>query len=331
MSDRTAFVTGATGFLGLHLVEQLRRRDWHVVALRRRTSDTRLLDRMGAEQVVGDITDIDSLRRGIPVGCDAVFHAAALTSIWKKQAEEQEAVNVGGTRNVIRAALDNGVGRVLHTSTWNVFDWSGGEITEDTPKGGDTVWIDYNRTKLAAEEAVLDAVGSQGLDAVILNPSHIIGRYDRHNWARLISMAAMGRLPGVPPGAGDFAHGPAVAAAHVAAFEKGGRGRNYLLGGPHARFLDLVRLIARHARQEKVPKRTVPPFLLKAMGHFEEKLAAITGWTPEVTPEAAEMVSRRVTIVSTRARDELGYAPTPLDEAVEDAYVFLMREKLITS
>lgn len=331
MTQRTAYVTGATGFLGLHIVEQLKNRDWRVVALRRANSNTDILDRFGAEQVEGDITDPDSILRTMPENCDAVFHAAALTSVWKKQAAEQERINVDGTRNVVRAALEKGAGRLLHTSTWNVFDWSGGEIDEDSPKGGDTAWICYNRTKLEAEEAVLAAVAAEGLDAVILNPSHIIGRYDRHNWARLIAMAAMGRLPGVPPGAGDFAHGPAVAAAHIAAFEKGGRGRNYLLGGPHASFLELVRFIARHARQEKIPKRPVPTFLLKAMGHFEEKMASITGWKPEVTPEAAEMVSRKVTIVSTRARDELGYEPTPLEEAVEDAYSFLMREKIITS
>lgn len=331
MSERTAFVTGATGFLGLHLVEQLKQRDWRVVALRRSGSDVRLLDRLGAEQAEGDVTDPDSLRRALPEGCDAVFHAAALTSVWKKQKAEQEAVNVGGTRNVIAAAAEKGVGRLVHTSTWNVFDWSGGAITEDTPKGGDALWIGYNRTKLAAEEAVLEASASGRLDAVVLNPSHIIGRYDRHNWARLIAMAAMGRLPGVPPGAGDFAHGPAVAAAHVSAFEKGQSGRNYLLGGPHASFLELVRLVARHAHQAKMPRRAVPAFFLKAMGYFEEKLASVTGWSPDVTPEAAEMVSRKVTIVSTRAIDELGYRPTPLEEAVEDAYSFLLREKLITS
>jgi len=330
--SNTAFVTGATGFLGQNLVEVLRRADWRVVALHRTDGDTALIAALGAELAEGDITDPESLHRAIPDGCDALFHTAAMTSVWKKQADEQTRVNVDGTRNVVEAALVRGVGRLIHTSTWNVYDWQAGPLTEATPKTGETSWINYNRTKHLAETVVLQAVAARGLDAVILNPPHILGRYDRQNWARMIAMTALGKLPGLPPGAGDFAHGPEVARAHLAAFEKGRCGQNYLLGGPHATFMDLVQTVARLANQPKVPKKPVPPVLMKLMGVLEERFfCKLTGREPQVTPEAAEMVSANVTIASTLARDELGYDPPTLEFALNDSYKWLMKAGLIRS
>jgi nucleoside-diphosphate-sugar epimerase len=329
MAQRTAFVTGATGFLGLNLVEQLAEDGWRVVALCRPAADTGFLEALGAEVAGGDITDSDSVRRGMPDTPDAVFHVAAMTSVWKQQAEDQRRVNVDGTRNVVEAALAAGAGRFIHTSTWNVYDWSGGALTEDTPKTGDRSWINYDLTKHEAEKIVLSAVDEAGLDAVVLNPSHILGRYDRHNWARMIAMAALGRLPGVPPGAGDFAHGEAVARAHIRAVDRGKTGRNYLLGGPHATFLELVQQITDIARQPKRPKKATPEYMLRMMGRLDERVSGWIGRQPDVTPEAVEMVCSRVTIASTLARDELDYDPTPLGAAIEDSYRWLMKARII--
>ncbi|WP_417515117.1 NAD-dependent epimerase/dehydratase family protein [Minwuia sp.] len=329
MTDRKAFVTGGTGFLGQNLIEQLADAGWQITALHRPDADTAFLEAHDVDLVAGDVTDRDSIVAAMPDGCDAVFHVAAMTSMWKKQAAEQKAVNVDGTASVVHAALKRGAGRLVHTSTWNVYDWSDERISEETPKAGTSSWISYNRTKHEAEEVVLDAVANDGLDAVILNPSHILGRHDRHNWARLVAMAAMGRLPGVPPGAGDFAHGEAVARAHIAAVEKGRSGENYLLGGPHATFLELVHLVAGLAGQPKVPRSPTPAFMLRTMGRIEESVAAFTGRQPQVTPEAVEMVCSRVTIASSRAEDELDYAPSSLRTAVNDCYKWLMKVNLI--
>lgn len=327
--SRTAFVTGATGFVGLNVVEQLRARDWHVVALRRATSATDDLDHLGAEQREGDICERESLEAAMPTGCDAVFHVAANTSVWKRNAALQRAVNVEGTRNVIETALEKGAKRLVLTSTWNTFDWSTGMVSEATPQTAGTSWINYNRTKFEAEEIVRAAIAERGLDAVIVNPTHIVGRYDRHNWAQLILLAAIGKLPGVPPGAGSFAHGEAVAKAHIAAAERGGRGENYVLGGPNASFLEFVQTVARLAHQRKVPKRTVPAVVMKLMAGIEGVISTVSGKAPQVTPEAVAMVTARVGADSSKAIAELGYAPPSLETAIDDAYSWMLREKLL--
>ncbi|MDF1719716.1 MAG: SDR family oxidoreductase [Minwuia sp.] len=326
---RRAFVTGATGFLGLNLVQQLLTEGWDVTALRREKLRHRDLDRFPVTQVTGDLLDPESLEAAVPRDCDAVFHMAAMTTVWSRQAPMQNQVNVDGTENVIDAALAKGAGRFIHTSTWNVYDWSNGVVSEDTPQTAGTSWINYNRTKFQAEEVVRAAVRDRGLDAVILNPSHIIGRYDRQNWAQLIMMAAIGKLPGVPPGAGSFAHGEAVARAHIAAVDKGRTGENYLLGGPDATFLELVQQVADLAKQSKRPKRTVPAPMMRLMGRIEGVISTITAKTPQITPEAVAMVTARVRIASSKAQDELGYQPSTLHAAISDAYDWMLREKMI--
>lgn len=326
---RRAFVTGATGFLGLNMVQELLAEGWDVTALRREKLRHRDLDRFAATQVTGDLLDPESLVAAMPQDCDAVFHMAAMTTVWSRQAPMQNQVNVEGTQNVIDAALAKGAQRFIHTSTWNVYDWSSGVISEDTPQTAGTSWINYNRTKFLAEEAVRAAVRGWGLQAVIMNPSHIIGRYDRQNWAQLIMMAAIGKLPGVPPGSGSFAHGEAVVRAHIAAVDRGRTGENYLLGGPDASFLELVQMVADLARQKKRSKRTVPAPLMKLMGRIEGLISAATGKTPQITPEAVAMVTARVRIASSKAQDELGYEPSTLHAAISDAYDWMLREKMI--
>ena len=328
-SQRRAFVTGATGFLGLNLVEQLLAADWHVTALRREKLRHRDLDRYPVTQVTGDLLDPDSLDAAVPKDCDAVFHTAAMTSVWRKQAPIQNQINIDGTESLVDAALKNGAKRFIHTSTWNVYDWSSGAITEDTPQTAGSSWINYNRSKFEAEEVIRRAVTERGLDAVILNPSHIVGRFDRQNWAQLIMMAAIGKLPGVPPGSGSFAHGQAVARAHIAAVDKGRTGQNYLLGGPDATFLEFVQTVADMARQNKRPRRTVPAPIMRLMGKVEGLISAATAKPPQITPEAVAMVTARVRIASTRAIDELGYEPSTLHTAISDAYDWMLREKMI--
>lgn len=332
MSERTAFVTGASGFLGQNICEQLvADGNWRVVALHREGSDTTLLDSLGVELAVGDILDAESLEHAMPVAVDAIFHTAAMTSMWRKDAAVQERINVTGTRNVVNTAFSCGAGRLIHTSTWNVYDRSGGHFTEDTPKAGRQSWINYDRTKHQAEEVVLSAVAEHGLDAVITNPSHILGRYDRQNWSRLIVMAARGKLPGVPPGSGDFAHGEQVARAHISAVDKGRTGENYILGGPHLSFLELVQRVARMANQPRMPKKPMPAALLKLIASIEPRVASFFGRTPDMTPEAVALVTADMHAPTTKAAEELGYTPSSIDEALEDCYRWLMRAGFLKS
>src|SRR5450755_4222623 len=114
---RTAFVTGGTGFVGRHVVEQLTALGWHVVALHRPTSDVTHLKAYGAELAVGSITDAASLARAMPERCDAVFHVAGNTSLWSGGDAQQTRENVDGTRFVVETAIARKARRLVHTST----------------------------------------------------------------------------------------------------------------------------------------------------------------------------------------------------------------------
>ena len=324
---KTAFVTGATGFIGLNLVEQLVSADWDVVALHRPTSDLTVLGRFPVRLVQGDLRDPVSLGRAVPGGVDAVFHVAADISFWSGHDARQTAVNVGGTENVLDAAVAAGARRFVHTSTWNTFGLELGDLREDSAQRGGGSWINYNRTKFLAEQKVREAV-ARGLDAVILNPCHIMGRYDRRGWARIIIDLCTRWIPAAPPGAGTFCLAEEVARAHIAAAERGKTGKNYLLGGDYATFLALFQAVGEVAGC-RAPRVVVPPGILRLAARLNVMLSTVTGKEPALTPEGAAMVTVSAKVVSDLAQRELGYRPAPLNTLIEDSYRWLEAEGLL--
>jgi len=214
---RTAFVTGGSGFLGRHVVEQLANQGWRVVALHRPTSDVRALRTYaGVELAEGSITDPASLERAIPEGCDAVFHVAGNTSLWSGGNAQQTRENVDGTRFVVETCLKRKVGRLVHTSS--VASWGEQHVVpfdETAPQHAAGSFVNYERTKYLGELEVLKGV-ERGLPACIMNPGHIVGRYDANSWARLIRLVDAQKLPGIPPGEGTWAAATEVAKAPAA-------------------------------------------------------------------------------------------------------------------
>jgi dihydroflavonol-4-reductase len=324
-----AFVTGGTGFLGVNLIEQLVAQGWQVTALRRPTSDLSEITRFPVDLVEGDVTDPGSLRRAMPQAVDAVFHLAADTSVWSRHDHRQTRINADGTRNVVEAALAGGARRFMHTSTWNVYGLEQGEIRESSPQLGASSWINYNRTKFLAEEEVREGI-RRGLDAVIINPAHILGRCDRRGWARLIIAAHERWLPGVPSGAGTFCHAAAVARAQIAAVARGRTGQNYLMSGADASFVELFRVI-NQVTGAKVPLRPLPPVLFRLAARVDAALGAITGREPEATPEGVAIATARARVASDLAERKLGYRPSALHTMVEDSWTWLRRAGLVPS
>jgi dihydroflavonol-4-reductase len=327
MVGRSAFITGGTGFLGLNLVEQLTAQQWQVIALHRPSSDIRLLRKLPVRLIEGDILEPDSLRRAMPQGVDAVFHVAADISMWSGHNARQTRINVDGTRCVVEAALRAGAGRMVHTSTWNTYGLWQRAIHEELPQRGGESRVNYDRTKLLAEEEVREGI-ARGLDAVIVNPSHIMGRYDRKGWSQLIIAAHERWMPGVPPGAGTFCHAEAVARAHIAAAEHGQRGTNYLMSGADASFVELFAVI-NEVTGSHVPLRPLPAALFRLPARLSAAWAALAGREPALTPEGAEIAIARARVTSRRAEEKLGYRPAPLRALIEDCYRWLLAEGLL--
>lgn len=324
--NKHAIVTGATGFLGHHLVNQLVEQGWQVTALCRDHFKAAHLPR-SVHVVLGDITDAGSLEK-LPVGADAVFHTAASTNTWQQRNAEQEKINVEGTRNVLNMAEAKKVRRFIHTSSVVVYGTEAHAIHEGLSKTGDRSWINYVRTKTLAEFEVLQRVAESGLDAVILNPTHIIGPGDTRNWARMIQMLARRKLPAIPPGAGSFADVRSVAAAHIAAFESGSTGENYLLGGENLSFRDFV-LLAADKLQVRPPRFELSEKALIRLAKAKDWLSRFTHREPDLTPESVALISHRYRCVSDKAAKTLDYVSLPVTESLDDCIAYLRLLELI--
>lgn len=325
---KTAFVTGSTGFVGLNLVEELSAQGWDVIAMHRANSDTGILSRFpGVTRVTGDITESRSLKGLIPAKVDCVFHVAGNTSLWARAHAEQIKVNVKGTRNMVKAALESGAKRFVHTSSIVAYGLHSGTITEETPTRGTSARINYIRSKALAEREVRRGL-KLGLKAVILNPANIMGAYDTANWGRLFRLVQEGRLPAMPPGGGSFCHAREVARMHVVACEHGRVGANYLLGGAEASYAGLANEIARILGLKR-RALSLPPRILNAYAGVEEWIAPLFRREPEITRDAVALLSENIYCSARRAIGELGYQPKPLQLMLNDCYQWMQSAGLI--
>ena len=324
---RTAFVTGGTGFLGLNLIQQLTAAGWQVTALHRPSSDLTYLKRFPVTLAVGEVENTDSLAGAMPEGMDAVFHVAGDTSFWSGHRARQRRTNVEGTRNMAAAARRKGARRFVHTSTIAVYGTPPAAFDETAPHLGKASPIGYLHSKALAEEEVQKAV-AEGLDAVILNPANIVGPYDLSNWSRLFRLVASDKLPGIPPGRAPFCHVTEVAAAHLAAFERGRTGENYILGGTEASYVEAFAVVGK-LLGHPVPKKPIPAFAVALTGWLGELGSHWTHREPEVTLEMATLLSSAIVCRSDKAMRELGYQAVPLQAMFEDCYRWLVAEGII--
>lgn len=324
---KTAFVTGGTGFLGLNLIEQLVEAGWRVIALHRVGSNLKYLTPLRVEPAVGDICDAASVMAAMPESVDAVFHVAGDVSLWSRGNAQQDRVNIDGTRNVAEAALAKQARRFIHTSSIAAYGLFDGCIDETAPQLGAKSWINYQRSKYAAEEVVRAAL-SRGLDVVIMNPTGIMGHGDVSAWGRIIRLICSEKLPGMPPGSGSFCHAGEVAKAHIAAVERGRRGENYLLGGTDSSYLALAAIIG-EVTGHTVPSRPTPAFVLRIVGKLGEWGSIFTGKAPTLTPESAAMVTRDRKCDSSKAMRELGYRAVDLRSMVKESYDWLKQEDVL--
>ena len=320
---QSAFVTGAGGFLGMHLVAALQAGGVSVRALAHSPDSAARLRVRGVTVVEGDLGDTAALARALTPAADAVFHVAADTTPWRRLRARQYAVNVDGTAAVLAAAIAAGVPRFVHTSSVAVYGLvEDRPIDESLPRLGIDGPIHYAHTKALAEAQVLAADQAGRIGAVVLQPSHVLGPGDRHNWSRLARLLAMHRLPGSPPGIGCFADVRAVARAHVRAALDPRRGECWLLGGVEAPFAELVQALAA-AIGVPAPRRRVPHALLTLNALIDEACAALTGREPALTREGVALACHRMRVDDRKARRELGYTHTPLATLADDSVAWL--------
>lgn len=320
-----AFVTGATGFLGRHLIEALRARDWQVVALCRPGANTGGLEQEGVRWTAADMGAWKDLRDVMPSRVDAVFHAAYNISLWNGDAEAQTRLNVFGTRNIVRAALDKQARRFVHSSSIVAFGLHGGIITEETPSRATRSPINLIRSLALGEREVRRGI-RHGLQAVIMNPAHMLGPYDEKGWGRILQLIHSRRVIAAAAGGGSFCHVGSVAATHVQAAQDGRVGHNYLLGGVDLTYLKLLKLVGQQLGRPTLPW-PVPTRVLRGYARMEEVLMPALRRAPDITTNLIELLSTHSYCRSRKAMQELAYQPASLDSMVEDCVGWLRQQR----
>lgn len=326
--ERSAFVTGGTGFVGINLVKRLCAEGWTVTALHRPTSKVTYLKRFPVRLAEGDLTDGASLERAIPESVDTVFHVASDLSFAAAGEEQQRRSNVDGTGLLIDAARRRGARRFVYTSTLGTYGGRAEVFDESAPQLGAVASIHYSRSKWQAEE-VVRAAARDGLDAVILNPGGILGPFDMRTWGAFFFLVRDGLLPYAPEeGVMVWCHVDDVVDAHLAAAESGRRGESYILGGEEAplwRVLEgMARLLGIESRTRRIPAR-----VLRDFATAQNAVAAHTGEPVIYTPELVDVFADTYRCRLDKAVRDLGYRTHRLDDMLGDCHRWLRDEGLL--
>ena len=313
-------ITGATGHIGNVLVRELLPRGEEVRVVIPPLEDTAPLDGLNLEIVEGDVRKIDSLKQAFK-GMDVVYHLAAVISILPGKNELLDQVNVVGTRNVVEACLETGVRRLVYTSSIHaVREPPHGTVIDEThPYDPDSVLGGYAKSKAQAALEVLSGV-KQGLDAVIVCPTGVIGPYDYKisEMGQVIIDFTKGNLKAYIEGAYDFVDVRDVAAGLILACEKGRTGESYILSGEQTTIRDLLSMLE-EITKVKAPSSRIPVWLARTVGKVASPYYRLTRTKPLFTTYSVDVLASNSSISSEKARRELGYSTRPTRESIADA------------
>lgn len=316
-------ITGAAGFIGSAVARALQARGARIVAVVEPGADDRNLEGIDAERAVADIRDIDAVRAAC-AGARFVFHLAAIYRFWARDPRAFYDVNVGGTLNVLGAARAAGCERLVFTSTVGVLGLRGTRAGEPADE---TCYTDiaqlhglYKRSKYTAEHEVLRA-GAEGLDLSIVLPTFPLGPGDTAPTptGKLALDFLNGRMPGFADTAMNVVHVDDLARGHVAALERGGSGRSYILGGENLSMRAILQTLADYSGLP-MPRLQVPRRLIVTAGAASTLIQGrILRTEPRVPLEGARMSAAKMIFNDERARAEIGYVSRPAREAIRES------------
>jgi dihydroflavonol-4-reductase len=312
------FLTGATGFIGGRVAIRLVERGRRIRCLVRAPERAGRLAALGAELIVGDVTDSSAMRRGMD-GAGAAIHLAGAYRIGRVDADLLERVNVEGTRVFLEAVREAAVPLALHVSSVVALGpVAGGEGDENTSYDGPYPSV-YHRTKTAAHRIAQAA--QRELPLIIICPAFVYGPGDEGPAAQYIADLLRHRVPGLStkPTVFSYVHVDDVADGIVSAVEHGTPGSIYVLSGEHLSVNAYTRMIGALAGT-RTPRLHFPPFLIRATGTLLDAVSRLTGRQMAISREHADVGARgeRWVHSSGRARADLGYSPRPLAEGLPE-------------
>jgi dihydroflavonol-4-reductase len=311
-------VTGASGHFGANLTRALLAAGRKVRVVIHR--DTRGVDGLPVERVWGDVCDPALLREAL-TGAETVYHCAGKISLTGVRRRELFEVNVLGPRNVARACIENKVRRLIHVSSCHalsehpldrsISEANGLCCESERP-------LPYGLSKARGEREILDAV-AEGLDAVIVNPSALVGPHDYKlsSMGETVRDLARGHFPALVPGTYDYVDVRDVVAAAIAAEVRGRRGERYLIGGHRLTVRDLALLVG-EVTGTPAPRRTCPMWAARVAAPFFEFGSLLMGRRPNFSRASLRVLRSNSTLDISKAVSELGHHPRPIRETLAD-------------
>jgi dihydroflavonol-4-reductase len=315
------FVTGGTGFIGTHVVRALRDRGDKVWALVRNPEKGRALADLGCGLVGGSLSDEAAIREGMRE-CDAVIHGAAVyeVGIPKDQHEAMYEANVAGTERVLRAALVEGIPKVVYISTVAAFGNTRGRVVDEGYSHPGTDFTSYyEQTKYEAHQIARSLIDVEGLPCVIVQPGGVYGPGDHSAVGTQMNQFLAGRMPLIAfPDLGfNMVHVDDVAAGVLLALDKGKVGEQYVLGGQITTMRELIDTLAR-VTGRKAPKRAIPTTLMKAMTPIGPVVGKVMGQPPNLSELISSADGVTFWAKHDKAMEELGYSPRGLEQGLRD-------------
>jgi len=314
-------LTGANGHLGANLLRRLLRDGEAVRVFLRPESDNRTVDGLAVERAYGDLRDPQTVEAALH-GCTHVYHAAAMVSTLHHRRLEIYESNVIGTRNVLRAALAEGVTKVVVSGSLSAVGHTPDRPTDETvPFNPFEKHLPYAFSKAGVERECLNAA-VEGLPVVVAISCAILGPWDfkPSRMGRTLVDFANGRLRAYIPGGFEFVAARDIVEGHVLAMRKGRSGQRYIISTKFLTVDELLGIFERVTGRPRPPR--IPPGLMAAAA--EVSSFVLTHFCPNVpqrfTPGAIRLLRMQRRADCSKARRELGYEPTRIEDAIQEAY-----------
>jgi dihydroflavonol-4-reductase len=319
---RGILITGGTGFLGAYIIKHLVEKGYAVRAIRRSNKlpayiSKEILDKV--EWVEGDVLDVVSLEDAME-GIDTVIHAAAIVSFYKKEQKQMYKVNVDGTANVVNIALEKNIKRFVHISSIAALGRKvdGGHVNEEKKWEESKINTHYAKSKYKAELEVWRGI-SEGLNAVILNPSTILGYGDWNTGSSAIFNKVYGEFKWYTPGINGFVDVEDVAAATVLLMESDIGEERFIINGDNWPFRKLMDTMADSFGKKKPVKQTTP-LLLGIAWRVEKVISIFTGQKPILTKESAKVAHSKTYFDNAKFLKTFPqFSFTPLEKTIQKA------------
>ena len=318
-------VTGPDGLLGSNLIRELLNRGYSVTAMMENDKKSLTIENLPIQRIVANLLNTQDIINAT-VGVDIVIHCAASTSMFPARSEIINKVNIGGTQNIVDACKKNKVKRLIYVGTANSF--GSGNLdnlgTEKNLYSSEHYGLDYMDSKYKAQLIVLENAKNGSLNAIVVNPTFMIGPFDsRPSSGEMLLSVYKRKIPGYTLGGKNFIAVKDVAVAITNAITNARNGECYILGNENLTYKQAFEKIAKTIGVNP-PRIKFPTKAVLAFGKINSFLATTFKYTTKMPYELTLLSSEIHYYSSAKARDELGLPQTPIEVAIKDCFEWFL-------